>query len=158
MKKIFVFFLVLFFFNACTVKNQNYHSQSVSIIINSPFLKMRDFGFLKRQNQILILEVYRMGQAFFNLKIKDKICLNIACYDKQIFNKKFFKNEYYDDILSDILNAKPLWQGKNLQKTTCGFKQNLKTENFEIFYEVCQNKVSFLDKISHIKIVLAYQG
>ncbi|MBZ7935132.1 hypothetical protein H2279_00525 [Campylobacter sp. B0100352/1] len=158
MKKIFFFFLIIFFFNACAIKNQNNLSQSIAIIINSPFLKMSDFGFLIKENQTLNLEVYHLGQAFFNLKIKDKICLNAACYDKKVFNKKFFKNEYYDDILSDILNAKPLWQGKNLQKTASGFKQNLKAKNYEIFYEVSKNKISFFDTVSRIKIILGYQG
>ncbi|WP_337213388.1 hypothetical protein [Campylobacter molothri] len=158
MKKVFVFFLILLFFNACAIKNQNNFSQSIAITINSPFLKMSDFGFLIKENQALNLQVYHLGQAFFNLKIKDKICLNSVCYDKRVFNKKFFKNEYYDDILSDILNAKPLWQGKKIQKTTDGFKQNLKAKNFEIFYEVSKNKIIFFDKVSRIKIILNYQG
>ncbi|TKX32622.1 hypothetical protein [Campylobacter aviculae] len=154
MKKILILFFVLFFISACSLKNQNNFNQSIAITINSPLIRMSDFGFLKKENQTLILEVYKMGQAFLNLKIKDKICLNAICYNKQVFNKKFFKNEYYDDILSDILNSKPLWQGRNLKQIACGFKQNLKTKNYEIFYEVCHNKVSFLDKVSRIKIVL----
>lgn len=46
---------------------------------------------------------------------------------------KIFKNVYYDDILNDILKANPLWQGRNLEKTDCGFEQNLKAKNYEIF-------------------------
>ncbi|EAL4955133.1 hypothetical protein DPN02_06695, partial [Campylobacter jejuni] len=68
----------------------------------------------------------------------------------------FFKNVYYDDILSDILKANALWQGKNLEKIDCGFEQNLKAKNYEIFYQVCDNKVSFFDKISHTKIILTH--
>ncbi|EAJ4767347.1 hypothetical protein D3583_09455, partial [Campylobacter jejuni] len=107
-------------------------------------------------NNALNLEVYKLGQAFFELKIKDKICINAVCYDKKVFNQKFFKNVYYDDILSDILKANALWQGKNLEKTDCGFEQNLKAKNYEIFYQVCDNKVSFFDKISHTKIILTH--
>ncbi|EDO9224901.1 hypothetical protein GQ884_06800, partial [Campylobacter coli] len=69
-------------------------------------------------------------------------------------NQKFFKNAYYEDILKDILEAKPLWNGKNMQKTQCGFNQNLNSANYEIFYEICDNKISFVDRISRIKIVL----
>lgn len=50
-----------------------------------------------------------------------------------VFNQKFFKNAYYEDILKDILEAKPLWNGKNMQKTQCGFNQNLNSANYEIF-------------------------
>ncbi|EFU0585455.1 hypothetical protein TY756_001848, partial [Campylobacter jejuni] len=52
--------------------------------------------------------------------------------------------------------ANALWQGKNLEKTDCGFEQNLKAKNYEIFYQVCDNKVSFFDKISHTKIILTH--
>ncbi|WP_252989346.1 hypothetical protein, partial [Campylobacter coli] len=98
--------------------------------------------------------VYKLGQAFFKLKIREDICLNSVCYSKMVFNQKFFKNAYYEDILKDILEAKPLWNGKNMQKTQCGFNQNLNSANYEIFYEICDNKISFVDRISRIKIVL----
>lgn len=143
-----------FFLCACSVKNQNFSSQSLMILIASPMIKINDAAFLKKENNALNLEVYKLGQAFFELKIKDKICINAVCYDKKVFNQKFFKNEYYEDILSDILNAKALWQGKNLQSTSCGFKQDLKAKNYAIFYQVCDDKISFFDRISRIKIDL----
>ncbi|EJA9299317.1 hypothetical protein MUK15_001030 [Campylobacter coli] len=155
MRKIFIFFLILFF-SACALKNQDYSSQKMKVVFSTPTIKINDFGFLKKENNALNLEVYKLGQAFFELKIKDKICINAVCYDKKVFNQKFFKNVYYDDILSDILKANALWQGKNLEKTDCGFEQNLKAKNYEIFYQVCDNKVSFFDKISHTKIILTH--
>lgn len=127
-------------------------------LIVSPMIKIDDVAFLKKENNTLNLELYKLGQAFFEIKIKDKICINFVCYDKKVFNQKFFKNEYYEDILSDILNAKTLWQGRNLQKTNCGFKQDIKAKNYEIFYQVCDNKVSFFDNISGIKIILTPIG
>ncbi len=153
MKKIFIFFLLLFF-SACALKNQEYPSQKMKVVFNTPAIKINDFGFLKKENKALNLEVYKLGQAFFKLKIREDICLNSVCYSKTVFNQKFFKNTYYEDILKDILEAKPLWNGKNIEKTQCGFKQKLNSTNYEIFYEVCDNKISFFDKISHIKIIL----
>ncbi|MBM0636820.1 hypothetical protein LNU06_01390 [Campylobacter sp. VicNov18] len=146
--------LFVYLFCACSVKNQNFSTQSVKTLIVSPMIKINDVGFLKKENNALNLELYKLGQAFFEIKIKDKICINFVCYDKKVFNQKFFKNEYYEDILSDILNANALWQGRNLQKINCGFKQNIKAKNYEIFYQVCDDKVSFFDKISGIKILL----
>lgn len=153
MKKIFIFFLLLFF-SACALKNQEYPSQKMKVVFNTPAIKINDFGFLKKENKALNLEVYKLGQAFFKLKIREDICLNSVCYSKIVFNQKFFKNTYYEDILKDILEAKPLWNGKNIEKTQCGFNQKLNSANYEIFYEVCDNKISFFDKISHIKIIL----
>ncbi|EAL0080073.1 hypothetical protein BGG37_03240 [Campylobacter lari] len=153
MKKIFIFFLLLFF-SACALKNQEYPSQKMKVVFNTPAIKINDFGFLKKENKALNLEVYKLGQAFFKLKIREDICLNSVCYSKTVFNQKFFKNTYYEDILKDILEAKPLWNSKNIEKTQCGFNQKLNSVNYEIFYEVCDNKISFFDKISHIKIIL----
>ncbi|ECQ7377327.1 hypothetical protein F0F11_04560 [Campylobacter coli] len=144
----------IFFLCACSVKNQNFSSQSLMVLIASPMIKINDAAFLKKENNALNLEVYKLGQAFFKLKIREDICLNSVCYSKMVFNQKFFKNAYYEDILKDILEAKPLWNGKNMQKTQCGFNQNLNSANYEIFYEVCDNKISFVDRISRIKIVL----
>lgn len=153
MKKIFIFFLLLFF-SACALKNQEYPSQKMKVVFNTPAIKINDFGFLKKENKALNLEVYKLGQAFFKLKIREDVCLNSVCYSKTVFNQKFFKNTYYEDILKDILEAKSLWNGKNIEKTQCGFNQKLNSTNYEIFYEVCDNKISFFDKISHIKIIL----
>ncbi|EPV4111125.1 hypothetical protein ACV52Z_001985 [Campylobacter coli] len=144
----------IFFLCSCSVKNQNFSSQSLMVLIASPMIKINDAAFLKKENKALNLEVYKLGQAFFKLKIREDICLNSVCYSKMVFNQKFFKNAYYEDILKDILEAKPLWNGKNMQKTQCGFNQNLNSANYEIFYEVCDNKISFVDRISRIKIVL----
>lgn len=152
--KNFLFLSFLFFFSACTLKNQNYSSQSMMVLFNTPMVKINDAGFLKKESKVLNLEIYKLGQAFFELKIRDNICLNAVCYDKKTFNQKIFKNKYYDDILKDILEARPLWNGKNMQKTDCGFIQQLSGVNYEIFYEICDNKISFFDKISRVKIVL----
>jgi len=141
-------------FTACALKNTNYNSQSLLVTINSSSLKINDLGFLKSSKHTLNLEIYKLGKPFFTIKINDKICLNKICYEKKIFNQKFFQNAYYEDFLEDILNAKALWNAQNLQKTSCGFYQNLNTKNYEIFYEVCEGEIKFNDKISKIKISL----
>lgn len=43
------------------------------VLIASPMIKINDTAFLKKENNALNLEVYKLGQAFFELKIKDKI-------------------------------------------------------------------------------------
>ncbi|EAL6423287.1 hypothetical protein DSW09_03740, partial [Campylobacter coli] len=81
MRKIFIFFLILFF-SACALKNQDYSSQKMKVVFSTPTIKINDFGFLKKENKALNLEVYKLGQAFFKLKIREDICLNSVCYSK----------------------------------------------------------------------------
>ncbi|KAA6227505.1 MULTISPECIES: hypothetical protein [unclassified Campylobacter] len=159
MKKKFIFLCLIFiglFLNACASKNENFTSQSVSIFIFSPNIRLNDNGFLKQDKQKIHLEVYKFGRAFFELNISDKICTSGVCYDKTSFNKKFFKNVYYDEFLEDILLLKPLFNGKNLTNTDCGFYQNLISKNYEILYEKCDEGINFRDNISHTSIRLLY--
>lgn len=153
MKRIFFLFIALFF-GACASKNTSFNSQSVLLSVSSNSMRFSEAGFLKENSKTLDLEIYKLGQAFFELKIRDKICLNSVCYDKKNFNEKFFQNAYYDDILKDILLAKPLWKGHNLEKNECGFSQKLKKSSYDIFYEVCDDKSTFFDKKTKMKIIL----
>lgn len=152
MKRIFPFLIVLFF-SACVIKNTHFNSQSVLLSVSSNSMRFSEAGFLKQDSKTLDLEIYKLGQAFFELKIRDKICLNSACYDKKNFNEKFFQNTYYDDILKDILLAKPLWKGRDLEKNECGFTQELKNSSYDIFYQVCGDKSTFFDKKTKVKII-----
>ncbi|MBK1973174.1 hypothetical protein JG677_03800 [Campylobacter sp. TTU-622] len=153
MNKIY-FLIILFFLNACSIKTYEANTKSVMINFNSPLVRIQDAGFLEQNGKMTYLEVYKLGQAFFRIKIEDKICLNEICYDKKLFNKKFFKNSFYDDFLEDILKNKPLFNAKNLQKQDCGFKQSIKGLDYDIIYEVCNNQTFFLDKLNKTKITI----
>ena len=99
--------------------------------------------------------MYKVGQPLVTLEVGQKvICLNSKCALKGTFNKKFFKNEHYGDFLSDILNARPIYKGANLQKTRCGFKQTIKKPSFDIAYSVCNEAVNFKEKKGKINFVL----
>lgn len=148
----FWFYFIVLFFSACTTKNHS--TQTMQILLVSPMIKINDAAFLKKESFGLNLQIYKLGKAFVTLKIRDKICLGGVCYQKQIFNEKFFKNAHYDAFLSDILNSKPLYAGKNLQKNECGFYQKLESKDYMIFYEVCGENVRFEDRISKVKLQL----
>ncbi|MCH5336652.1 MAG: hypothetical protein J1D99_04445 [Campylobacter sp.] len=153
LKSLLAAFLVLFL-SSCASKNKEFFSQSVLVFINTKDLKINDAGFLKQGKKALNLEIYKFGRPFFELIINDKICLNAACYQKKDFNKKFLKNAYYDELLEDILKAKPLYNGKNLENQACGFIQKINSTSYNITYELCNDKVSFFDKLSGTKIIL----
>ncbi|EOI3898455.1 TPA: hypothetical protein ACX8E9_001715, partial [Campylobacter jejuni] len=43
----------IFFLCACSVKNQNFSSQSLMVLIASPMIKINDAAFLKKENNAL---------------------------------------------------------------------------------------------------------
>ncbi len=143
--------------SACASKASFSKSQAVYVVLNSPQIKFADAGFLYQNPTETRLEVYKLAQALFALHIKgSKICLNGFCTSKGSFNEKFFQNAHYDELLSDILSSKPLYNGLNLKKNECGFEQKItsKSAKFDIFYQVCDEKISFNDKKARLKFTL----
>ena len=155
MKKNYFFimiFTIIAIFTGCA-KITPQTSNAVNFTVISPTLKISDAGFLHKFKNKTELQIYNSGVSILKMDIsEDKICLNSACDDEKTFNRKFFKNEHYIGFFSDILNHKPIYNGKNLQKTDCGFIQNI-SENF-IQYKFCDNSIEFADTKNKIKIKL----
>ncbi|WP_291951945.1 hypothetical protein [Campylobacter sp.] len=154
LKQVFLFFLCIFL-SSCALKNK-INSQSVFVVLKTPQIKFADYGFLYEKNKSIIMELYNTSKPVLELKITDKICINGVCYLKQNFNKKFFNYEYYGDFLQELISKKQLYKGKNTTLTPCGFSQRLMSKNYDIFYEVCDNNMSFIDKQSKIKFSIVY--
>lgn len=149
MKKLTLLFLSIVFvvfFSSCASKYERYSkSSAVFVTFKFPSLnfKFSDSGFLYLNEKRLRLELYKFGQTVFFVEINDKICTNYACYDKKLFNQRWFLNAYYDDLLEDILRARPIYEAKNLQKTQCGFRQDFSTQGQNLVYELCHDELSF---------------
>ncbi|WP_297191801.1 hypothetical protein [uncultured Campylobacter sp.] len=143
MRQIFAVLYVLFLLNACSFKKADFQ-QSKAVFINAKFangFRVSEAGFLYANKELTRLELYKFGQGILELELNRQICLNSICYSRENFNKTYFKEAHYDKILDDILGEKPIYDGLNLQKTSCGFKQEI---NF-ISYELCSKELSFKD-------------
>ncbi|WP_432264845.1 hypothetical protein [Campylobacter gastrosuis] len=149
MKK-FLFLPLFFLLFGCSLKSPQ-SSKGYHVTLVSPMIKISDFGFMHEYKNDISLQIYNLALIVAEIKISNNICINRGCFSKSDFNAKFFKQPYYDEILSDILLKKPLFNGVNLEKTECGFSQNYK----EISYEVCKNDLKFKDK--NVKIILKEQ-
>lgn len=115
-------------------------------------IKINSTGFIKNSGKITNLQVYENGINILDLKVGERICLNFGCKEQINFNKEFFKNSHYKGFLNEILNSKPIYNKQNLEKTDCGFNQNIK--KLSIKYEICQNKIKFVDEKNRIKIII----
>lgn len=149
--KLLLFICIIGFFTGCAMPEVD-HSKSISLLIKSKILKVNDAGFIHFYKNYTNVQIYNSGKSVLNLNIKDKICINNACENKTEFNKKFFLNAHYEDLLEDILEARAIYDGKNLVKTNCGFEQNLR--NISVEYKICGGKVRFTDQKNGIKIVM----
>jgi hypothetical protein len=77
---------------------------------------------------------------------------------KKSFNAKYLSKYYPDNTLENILMGKPIFNSKNLQKTSSGFNQNIKSSNYNIKYKVSDNYIEFIDRVSNVIIKIRTQG
>jgi len=147
MKYILLIFILIF--SACSTKNYEITKTKI-VIIKSPKIKFSDLGYLRNSDDSLELELFMAGKSIQKISINHLICVSEGCMTKSGFNEDYLNENYPDDILQNILLAKPIYDGKNLEKTKDGFIQHISSLHVEILYKVSQNQVFFKDKKNHI--------
>lgn len=141
------------FFSACSVKNYE-QTQTKIIIIKSPKIKFADVGYVRNSSKKIELELFTAGQSIEKITINHLICSSEGCLSKSGFNEDYLNSAYPDDILQNILLAKPIYESKELVKTKNGFTQHIEDENVNIIYKVTSNVIYFKDMSNKILIKL----
>lgn len=150
--RIVILSLIPFLFLGCTIKPKIDSAKSVYVVIKTQKLKYADGGFLKRSNHAIQLELFNAGIAVLNLLINKNTCINKICYKKESFNAQFLGFRYYEDFLSHVILRKPIFNGKNLQKTDNGFTQEISSSQMDIIYRTTRETTYFKDKKHKILI------
>ncbi|RLA79974.1 MAG: hypothetical protein DRG78_11890 [Epsilonproteobacteria bacterium] len=147
MKYLIILFVLLF--TACSTKNYE-HTQTKVIIIKSPLLKFSDLGYIRNTDDSLSLELFSAGQRVEEITINNLVCVTKGCMSKSGFNEEYLNEKYPDEILQNIILARPIFNSRNLIKTKNGFEQKIVNENFFIIYRVSSNQTYFKDKRNNI--------
>lgn len=146
-------FLIVFLLSGCAVKKEITHSQAYVVTVKNPNIAISDTGFLNHGKNYTNVQIFSAGNILFNLEIMgDYICLDGRCLDKLSFNKQFFGYEHYADLMLDILNKEPIYQGLHLQKTATGFEQVIGSEQAELTYRVVNDTLMFKDSKNNVLI------
>lgn len=146
--KLFLTFFLLFF-SACSVKNYE-HTKSKIIIIKSPKLKFGDLGYIRNTNKAVELELFEAGNSVMKIEINHLVCVLEGCMSKSGFNTNYLYDGYPDDILQNILLAKPIYDGLDVEKNKDGFVQKIKNKNVDILYRVSAHTTYFKDRKNKI--------
>jgi len=87
-KKIVIFIMVLFTFNACTGV-QIEKQESAFIVMKTATFKYADMGFISNSPSKINVEIYGAGQPLMNLEINAmNVCMStFKCMEKKDFNK-----------------------------------------------------------------------
>jgi len=155
-KKIVIFSFLLILSGCITkssIKKENQESAFIKII--TPKIRYADMGFIYKGDSILKVEIYAMGQPIVQFDINPvNICMSsLECMEKSDFNREMLSALYPPTLLENIFRGKPIFNGKNLEKSSRGFIQNIKdNKKYEISYMVKGKSRKFYDKINKIKI------
>jgi hypothetical protein len=136
---------IFIFLVGCAVK-----TVPVYTVINTPYIKISDQGFLKKGLSYKKLIIYKNANVPVEISLyKNLICLNKNCISKEKFINKL-SNDYPKNLFDLIINKKPI---KNLGKIT-QFKNGFLQKNNRFFYLADDKKVLFKDKIKKIIIMI----
>ncbi len=131
-------------------------SKSSFIIFKTPAIKYADQGFISKADNETKVEIYSNGQSVMRLRIlSDEVCLTrFKCMSKRDFNKKILASSNYpENLIENIFNGKPIFNGKNLRGSSNHFIQNIGT----ITYSVNGRNIKFYDRANGDKIVVRYE-
>jgi len=147
MKYILLIFILVF--TACSTKNYEF-TQTKIIIIKSPKIKFSDLGYIRNSEKSIELELFMAGKSIEKISVNHLICTSEGCMSKSGFNEDYLNEAYPDDILQNILLAKPIYGSKNKISTDGGFEQRIKNLHVDITYRVGLHVTFFKDRKNNI--------
>jgi hypothetical protein len=110
-----------------------------------------DSGFYTNSPEKITIQAYSSGVGVGELKFfksDDRICIKNYCNTRKWFTDNFLSRDYPQDIILNILDKKPIFDGKNLSKTATGFTQNIGA----IKYRVSDSEIYFKDSANRLII------
>ncbi|PZT48166.1 hypothetical protein B6S12_05445 [Helicobacter valdiviensis] len=133
-------------------------TSSTTIFFSINQFKFYDLGFIKKYPTKTTLEIFNMGHLLFTFSASNTgVCLNDTCYSKEIFIRRFFKNEALGGLnFKDILEGKEILGGEGKEKQERGFIQKIQKGNNKIFYEVSKNRIYFKESQSKFTLEINY--
>jgi len=148
----------LFFLTGCATFGTQVQTPVTKTINKSTLITMKtkkfafsDSGFYKNTPNMISIQAYSSGVGIGEMKFyKDNntICVGKLCNTRKWFTENFLSKEYPYDLIVKVLDKKPIFSGKNLQKTADGFIQNIGA----IKYRVSPSEIYFKDRANRIII------
>lgn len=152
-KTFFILWVSLLFLTACTKQYEK--SESRLIIIKSKHLKYADLGYLYRNSDEVRADLFVAGKLVERLEVSTLVCVNEGCLTKAGFNERYLHPSYPDDLILNVLLARPIFEQASLQRTPTGFIQTLKSDQYNIIYKIENGDIYFKDKQNRLMIKIS---
>lgn len=154
MKKIFILWASLFLFIGCApIKYKK--NQSSLIIIKTPKLKFADLGYIRKNANNVRADLFVAGRLVESIKIDAMVCVKDGCLSKASFNAEYLSKDYPDNLLLNVLLARPIFNSEFLKRRADGFVQNIKSSKYDIVYKVQNQNIYFKDRKNNFLIKIS---
>lgn len=150
----FILWASLLLLTACSPK-QYERNESSLIIIKTPKLKYADLGYIRKNRDEVRVDLFTAGQLVQSIEINHLVCVDDGCLTKSAFNADYLHPSYPDDLLLDVLLARPIFNKASFQETERGFIQNLKSTEYNIIYKIEDGTVYFKDRQNRLLIKIS---
>lgn len=154
MQKFFILWASFVLLTGCAPKQYTIN-ESRLIIIKSPKLKYADLGYIRRTSEEVRVDLFVAGQAVESIEVDGLVCVNEGCMMKSSFNEEYLHPSYPDDLLKNVLLARPIFEKASMEETAEGFIQNLKSPEYNIIYKVLNGNIYFKDKKNRLLIKIS---
>lgn len=151
---IFILWVSLFFLSACALK-QYEKNQSRLIVIKTAKLKYADLGYIRKNADEVRVDLFVAGQLVDSLEIKTLVCVNKGCITKSTFNSDYLHPSYPDDLMLNVLLARPIFEKASMKTTDTGFIQEIKSDEYNITYKIENGNIYFKDRQNKILIKIS---
>jgi hypothetical protein len=129
-------------------------SDSYVATLKTKQFSFSDAAFMRDEMGVLELQILTAGKPLLNLKIAEDVCVDHNCITKMEFNDKYLNHYYPPNLIDNVLRGEPIFDGRNLKKTTKGFMQKIQDENYYIKYKTTPGNIYFKDVKNGIVIKL----
>lgn len=151
---LFILWASLLLLAGCAPKRYE-KNETRLIIIKSPKLKYADLGYIRHTKDEVKVDLFVAGQAVQSIEVNHLVCVDEGCLTKSKFNAEYLHASYPDDLLRNVLLARPIFEKASMQETNEGFVQNLKSEEYDISYSVKNGESYFKDRQNNLLIKIS---
>ena len=138
-------------FLGCAPKSYTMN-ESRLIIIKTPKLKFADLGYIRKNLDEVRADLFVAGTLVQSIEINTLVCVNEGCVSKSSFNEEYLNPAYPNDLMLNVLLAKPIFNKASIKKTENGLIQELKSDEYNITYKIENGNIYFKDKKNKILI------
>jgi hypothetical protein len=127
-------------------------SQSYVTTLKTKKFSFSDAGFMREENGVIDLQILTAGKPLVTLKISSDVCVDHNCISKEEFNHDYLSDSYPADLINNVLTRRPIFEGKNLKRTSNGFMQRIISSRYDIKYKTTPSSIYFKDLKNNLVI------